>query len=71
MGGIVVQKSGGWGDRGEMAQIYIASTFRMMTAAFVAITYQQISWKLISKLWKHTMRSDSYSSTTSTIKLIE
>ena len=43
MGGIVVQKSGGWGDRGGMAQIYIASTFRMITAVFVAITYQEKS----------------------------
>ena len=34
------KKSGGSGDRGGMAQINIASSYRIMTAVFVAITYQ-------------------------------
>ena len=41
--GLWSKKSGGWGDRGGMAQINIASSHRMMTAVFVAITYQRMS----------------------------
>ena len=41
--GLWSKKSGGWGERGGIAQIIIASLWRTMTAVFVAITYQKMS----------------------------
>ena len=37
---VVYELAGGWGDRGGMAHIDIASSHRTMIAVFVEITYQ-------------------------------
>ena len=41
-----------WGDGGGMAQIKTPSSQRTMTAVSAAITYQRMSQKLVSTLWK-------------------
>ena len=50
--GLGSKKSGGRGNRGGIAQINTSSSDRTMTAVFVAITCQRMSWRPVSALWK-------------------